>query len=126
MSITTGHPQSCGSGSGGSGGTLYSFATYFQGQAGVPLWYYLSVTTDPVGQYRGPGTYPAHAIVAPVGADGPAAPIFDGQVQLTVKADRGVQGGSVDGVLRWVDDPTSSIDLGGDWSCQFGPQLGPG
>ncbi|HKV89160.1 MAG TPA: hypothetical protein VJT78_14290 [Candidatus Dormibacteraeota bacterium] len=54
--------------------------------------------------------------------------IFSGPVQLTVKADRGPDTGSVHGTLTWtgVESKPYTVTVGGDWSCTPGPALGPG
>jgi hypothetical protein len=120
--ITTGRPQSCGGGSGGSG-SLFQFATYFQHQE---AWYYVSFTTDPsVQQYRGPGTYTAKAWLAPVSPLGPADPTFAGTVHLTITSDSGLHEGNLQGTLRWADDPNQTVGVSGKWTCMPGSELGP-
>jgi len=120
--ISTGRPQSCGAGSGGSG-ELFSFATYFQINQ---VWYWLSFSTDPTAQqYHGPGTYSVKASLAPVSPLGPTEPTFLGTALLVITSDSGLHEGNVNGTLHWTDDQKQTVTVGGKWTCMPGRELGP-
>jgi len=125
--IASGHPQSCGSGTGPSG-RIYAFATYFQLDG---AWYYVSFYTDPaVQQYHGLGTYPVRASLSPVSLVGSTEPMFTGTAQLTVTSEGGnqfggLQNGSVSGSLGWSDDAQQKLNISGTWTCRFSAELGP-
>lgn len=123
--ITTGHPQSCGAGSGPSG-SIFAFATYFQSGG---AWYFVSFYTDPaVEQYHGPGTYTARGTMSLQSPVGGTSPVFAGTPQLTVTSDSGLNAlhqGSVSGTLGWVDDPAQTVTVSGTWACRPGQELGP-
>ena len=120
--ISTGRPQSCGAGSGGSG-QLFSFATYFQINQ---VWYWLSFSTDPtIQQYHGPGTYSVKASLAPVSPLGPTEPTFVGSALLVITSDSGLHEGNVNGTLHWTDDQKQTVTVSGKWTCMPGRELGP-
>jgi hypothetical protein len=121
--ITSGRPQSCGSGSGPDGKRIYVFATYFQSS---DVWYYISFSTDPAKLlYQGPGTYTVKAWLSPVAMLGPTDPMFIGSAQLTVISDTRLQSGRVVASLGWTDDPQQKVLISGSWTCMFSSELGP-
>ena len=117
--ITTGHPNSCGAGIGPSG-SIFAFGLYFQLDG---IWYSLDFYTDPaIRQYRGPGTYSAHAALYD-----PKQKFYEGTVQLTVAVDSRPDSGSVQGTLDRVGTATQApqLTVSGSWKCVPDPLLGP-
>jgi hypothetical protein len=117
--IASGHPNSCGSGSGPSG-SIFAFGLYFQVDG---IWYSLGFYTDPaVRQYSGPGTYTAHAWLYDS-----KQKLYEGTVQLTVAVDHRPDRGSVQGTLDRVGTATQQphLSVSGTWNCTPDPMLGP-
>jgi hypothetical protein len=117
--ITTGHPNSCGAGSGPSG-SIFAFGLYFQVDG---TWYSLGFYTDPaVKQYAGPGTYTAKGWLY-----SPTQKLYEGTVQLTIRSDRRPDSGSIQGTLDRVGTITAQphLSLSGNWTCMPDPLLGP-
>jgi hypothetical protein len=117
--ITSGHPNSCGAGSGPSG-SIFAFGLYFQVNG---IWFSLGFYTEPaVRQYAGPGTYSAHGWLYD-----PNQKLYEGTVQLTVAVDHRPDNGSVRGTLDRVGTATQEphLSVSGTWNCTPDPMLGP-
>lgn len=123
--ITTGRPSACGAATGPSG-TIFAFALYFQAGGN---WYWLDFSTDPTAQrYNGLGTYGVPAWLYSIGPNGPGQVLYEGTAQLTVTSQQdGHYTGSVRATLRGLEvtGTQSSVTVSGDWTCTFGPNLGP-
>ena len=120
--VSVGRPSSCGSGSGPNGPVVFGYGVYFQ--AG-DQWFLFNVITDGTANaYKGPGAYRSHAWLRTVGSERPATPGYLGDITLTVTKDTMPDAGTVDGELP--DDAGHLVSVSGGWTCQWGPQLGPG
>ena len=120
--VSVGRPTSCGSGS-GSSGSLFAFGLLFQ--VGNQWISFDAYTNPAVREYTKPGEYAAIGRMGTVGADGPGAPRYQGDISLTVTKD-GInlpRAGTVKG--RLSDGAGGVETVSGGWTCVWNPELGP-